>query len=1255
MRLRSVLAVSAGLSIAGSGWLAPVAVAAPADEFVLRSGELSVAVAKDFPRVLRYRDNASGAELGGSARAPGKVVLNGKEYEVGVSAESTGASASYKLTFPELAGVELDASLSVVGRVTTFRVDAVRDTEAFRVGTIDVPGHDLVSVSSDQDGASTAFTRLDTNSTRTADRFAKVTGDTPADAKPVGAAYGIVNTGKLAAAVESNSSVDKPSGESNLDGARFWHQARKDGGKTTVGVWSGQWTYRADKAPYTEELPYAKVIVTPDANGDGAVDWQDGAVAFREIGVKPPGWQGTKDRVVAHIPFNFASQATNPFLRTLDNVKRIALATDGLGQQALLKGYGSEGHDSAHPDYGGNHNKRAGGLKDLNTLLKKGKKWNATFGVHVQNTESYPEAKSFSEKLVDKTKPGWNWLDPSYYIDQRTDLASGEFAKRLKRLRQETDPNLSFLYVDVFYSSGWLSDRHQKDIAALGWNVNTEWAYSMERTSTWAHWANDLNYGGKDNKGLNSQIIRFIRNHEKDVWNGHPVLGQTALVDFEGWTGQNDWNAFYRNIWEKALPAKYLQGFQIRDWNDKDIAFTGGVRGTSANGKREIFAGDAKVIDGDTYLIPWTGGKLYHYNPKGGTTTWTVPAEYKGASRLNVFKLTDNGRVKAGDVRVKDGKVTVKADAGQPYILTPGSAKSPDANWGEDTQIKDPGFNASDLKAWNPSGPVQRWRLDKGQQVAVLAGGAGSSIRQRLNGLREGTYTATAFIEVEPGKSREVTLSAGDRATTIQRSTAKNGVGADEKRDTYYQRVSTTFTVKKGHGVDLTIKAGPGDAKVGVDDVRVTPGGSGGGDFEDDQAGWGPFVKGDAGGATDPRTHRSEKNAPYTQRGWNGKLVDDVIEGDWSLKAHEENSGLVYRTVPQTVRFEPGRKYRVEFDYQNAKAGAYQWVTGFDSVADAKPVSVETRRTDLGEQHTTRRFAEEVVGGCGDSWVGLRKSGGGIKEADFVLDGFKVTDLGPAAAPSCGSLSIAAPPGALEPGAGTKVTTAFTNHEREAATNVKVALAVPEGWTAAASTPAEFATVAPGARVSTTWTITPPADAKYDTYKIAATASYDGGRSAGDAIAVRTVPPAPKGQAWASDHPWTLAENGWGPVERDQSNGEQGSGDGGPISIGGKKHDKGLGAHADSTVRYYLGGTCTAFTAEVGVDDRQGTRGTVAFTVTADGRKVAESPLMKGGQPGHALTADVTGARYVDLNVTDGGDGDGNDWADWGSARFTCS
>src|SRR5262245_46424823 len=70
-----------------------------------------------------------------------------------------------------------------------------------------------------------------------------------------------------------------------------------------------------------------------------------------------------------------------------------------------------------------------------------------------------------------------------------------------------------------------------------------------------------------------------------------------------------------------------------------------------------------------------------------------------------------------------------------------------------------------------------------------------------------------------------------------------------------------------------------------------------------------------------------------------------------------------------------------------------------------------------------------------------------------------------------------------------------------------------------------------------------------------------------------------------SDLEWASEVNGWGPAERDQSNGELGSGDGGTLSIGGTTYVKGLGVHAHSEIRVQLGGACTAFDAVVGLDD----------------------------------------------------------------------
>ncbi|MEV0993884.1 endo-alpha-N-acetylgalactosaminidase family protein [Nonomuraea sp. NPDC050202] len=1225
----------------------PPAPAQVAEPIAIASAALRVELDPAFPRVLRYTDRASGATLGGGTGVPA-VVLNGQPRlaEVRLTGND-GATARYRLDLGD--GVALRASIGVKGRVTTFAIDEVIDTEAFRVGTIDLPGHDLVSVSSTQPGAATAFTRLDPNSTRTADVFARVTADTAAEETPVGATYAIVHTDRLAAAVETNSTYDRPSGATDRDAARLWHQARKDpDGTVRVGVWSGQWTHRASGSPFTEARPWAKVVLTPDANGDGTLDWQDGAIAFRSIAIKALGAEETRDRVVTHIPFNFSSQATHPFLRTLDDVKRISLATDGLGQLALLKGYQSEGHDSAHPDYGGNHNRRAGGLTDLNTLARVGKAWNATFGVHVNATEAYPEAKSFDERLVNKDAKGWNWLDQAYLIDQRGDLTRGTLAARLSRLREETDRNLAVLYVDVFRPFGWVADRTLAELRAQGWQVTTEWSDKLERASLWAHWATDLNYGGVTNKGLNSQIIRFARNHEKDVWNAHPILGNARIVEFEGWTAENDFTAFLRNIWEHNLPVKFLQQQQIMDWNADEIVFTGGVRGTYRDGRRELFAGGRKVLDGGTYLLPWHG-RLYHYNPAGGESTWEADRA------MSVYELTDQGRVPAGTVTPSGGKITLRAKAGVPYVLYPGKApRQADPRWGQGSGLRDPGFNGDRLGGWTVSGPVSVERNALGHRVALLGGGAQARLEQPLRGLRPGrTYTASAFVEVEPGRTRATTLEAGGETVTVLRSTARNYIASDEKHDTYFQRVKVTFTASAPSTV-LRITAAGAEGQVRVDDVRVFEREPAGAveTFESVEPGWGPFVKGDAGGSFDARTHLSERHEPYTQAGWNGKTVDDVLNGDWSLKAHEERQGLIYRTVPQTAWFEPGRAYEVSFAYQNALAGTYQWVTGYDKGG----AGVETRRTPIPERRTTARFSERVVAGCGDVWVGLRSLQPELAGADFILDDFAVTDLGPAPdAQACGTLEVTPAPPAFEQGAVNEVTTTFTNLEQVAVQDVAVRLEAPEGWTAEGD---GAGSVEPGGKLATTWRVTLPAGAPYGTYELAATASYAVGgqaRTLTASASVRTLPPPPAADAYASDLEWVSADNGWGPVERDRSNGDTGPADGGPIVIGGRAFDKGLGTHAPAKVRFYLGGRCTAFTAFVGVDDVQATRGSVEFAVVADGVDKARSPVLRAADPAYELSAGLAGARYVDLVAGDAADGVGNDHADWGEARFRCS
>jgi alpha-galactosidase len=143
-------------------------------------------------------------------------------------------------------------------------------------------------------------------------------------------------------------------------------------------------------------------------------------------------------------------------------------------------------------------------------------------------------------------------------------------------------------------------------------------------------------------------------------------------------------------------------------------------------------------------------------------------------------------------------------------------------------------------------------------------------------------------------------------------------------------------------------------------------------------------------------------------------------------------------------------------------------------------------------------------------------------------------------------------------------------------------------------------------------------------------------------------------RAVLGDLPWLSAANGYGPVERNTSNGESAAGDGHPITVGGVVYAKGLGVHAESSVEYYTGGACETVSAQVGVDDEKGANGTVAFEVWADGTKVAATGVLTNAMPAQSLTADVTGAQLVRLVVTDGGDGIDSDHADWADALLSC-
>ena len=150
------------------------------------------------------------------------------------------------------------------------------------------------------------------------------------------------------------------------------------------------------------------------------------------------------------------------------------------------------------------------------------------------------------------------------------------------------------------------------------------------------------------------------------------------------------------------------------------------------------------------------------------------------------------------------------------------------------------------------------------------------------------------------------------------------------------------------------------------------------------------------------------------------------------------------------------------------------------------------------------------------------------------------------------------------------------------------------------------------------------------------------------------INPLPPGSVYLSDRSWTTETNGWGPAEKDRSNGESAAGDGNTIQLNGVGYGKGLGVHAQSEIRYNVAG-CSGFIADIGVDDEVGSRGSVVFEVWGDATRLFESGVVTGDTPARRINVSIAGRNQLRLIVTDAGDGPAYDHGDWADAQINCT
>jgi hypothetical protein len=108
-----------------------------------------------------------------------------------------------------------------------------------------------------------------------------------------------------------------------------------------------------------------------------------------------------------------------------------------------------------------------------------------------------------------------------------------------------------------------------------------------------------------------------------------------------------------------------------------------------------------------------------------------------------------------------------------------------------------------------------------------------------------------------------------------------------------------------------------------------------------------------------------------------------------------------------------------------------------------------------------------------------------------------------------------------------------------------------------------------------------------------------------------------------------------------------------PLTLEKKTYETGIGAHATSFIEYPLAKQFRAFEVTVGIDANTEGRGSVVFRVFVDGKERATSGVVNGFSKPKTLKVDgLDGAERLILSVTDAGDGNRDDLANWVEGRL---
>ncbi|MFC5407059.1 S-layer homology domain-containing protein [Cohnella soli] len=735
----------------------------PSSSYEISNGSLSVLLDKKFPQPLQYKLNESGAVLYGASTEDSPAInINGMDYMASVTDLTYGSDyMNYTVSVPDF-NVQIGYRFTLEGQALVRTITDISGPGEPNVQTVRITSP-ILKVKEKQAGNGAAWyadaltdrigglSTLGTSNQQTPWAFVYTSG-------AVGAVY------------------------NNLPITPFKMVVAKEAGQKYAAIYDNAYPYRF-KTVKPGVWFESKTYIGGDANANGTVDWQDGAIWVRDQ--LPPMPTDLKDFFrnggnwsQTHMAF---PRSDNPIpestmLMTQYSVlaaqqRKLFYQTDGLSRQSYeAVGWQYRGHDWNYPDWANQQlNPGLGERSDLDWARNEIMKYNGDLSFHV-NADDMSELSNAYQTIPDilaKDVAGTPKFSHNafgynvWYISHFKDLLKGTALPR----------------IDDFVAKYWAPRIVYQDVMLphtsedVGYGIDEEW-YAMKReVDQWrshgTYTATEFYSPEKRRNGgflfkryaTSSIIDRFINagvtfmqynyfpwespagyvGEEYDKLFGNVISGRDRMGNLNGVDNMLA-DALVKDHYlinlVNATMGKYTVQEYVNDAGKYQVRWGNNLIARFDKTTRQFTLTQGNVVMAKGYdrFLPSPDGnkKIYAYSRDGRAITWTLPGSWSDVADVDLYELTDSGRAFVDRIAVVNGTVTYTFGKATPYVLLPGGSgdyKPGAVNQAPGQSVTASSFSGTEIAAnavdgnfntkWTPTGQESWLEIDFGRETTV--------------------------------------------------------------------------------------------------------------------------------------------------------------------------------------------------------------------------------------------------------------------------------------------------------------------------------------------------------------------------------------------------------------------------------------------------------------------------------------------------------------------------------------------------------